>query len=92
MLYQACVCDPLSGAIGSIRSDMRYAGDQNFVGRPIAGYLAPVCYLANPPVKALVEVHQGLLGQGYGLVLFDRYRPERATIDFVQWALTREDA
>ena len=27
----------------SIRSDMRYASDQNFVGRPIAGYLAPVC-------------------------------------------------
>ena len=76
----------------SIRSDMRYASDQNFVGRPIAGYLAPVCYLANPAAKALVEVHQGLLAQGYGLVLFDCYRPERATNDFVQWALTREAA
>ena len=76
----------------SIRSDMRYASDQNFVGRPIAGYSAPVCYLANPATKALVEVHQGLLAQGYGLVLFDCYRPERATNDFVQWALNREAA
>jgi D-alanyl-D-alanine dipeptidase len=76
----------------SIRSDMRYASDQNFVGRPIAGYLAPVCYLANPAALALVEVHQGLLAQGYGLIVFDCYRPERATNDFVQWALTREAA
>ena len=74
----------------SIRLDLRYASDQNFVGRPIAGYLAPVCYLTAPAAKALVEVHQGLLVQGYGLVVFDCYRPERATKDFVQWALTRE--
>jgi len=48
----------------SIRSDMRYASDQNFVGRPIAGYLAPVCYLANPAALALVEVHQDYLRKG----------------------------
>ena len=76
----------------SIRSDMRYASDQNFVGRPIAGYLAPVCYLADPAAIALVAVHKALLAQGYGLVLFDCYRPERATKDFVQWALTPEAA
>ena len=74
----------------SIRLDMRYASDQNFIGRPVAGYLAAACYLAAPAAQALVDVHQSLLAQGYGLVMFDCYRPERATKDFVQWALTKE--
>lgn len=74
----------------SIRLDMRYASDQNFVGRPIAGYSAPVCYLVAPAANALIEVHQALLAQGYGLIMFDCYRPERATKDFVEWALTKE--
>ena len=66
--------------------ELRYAGRENFVGRPIAGYEAPVCLLARPAAEALAEAQARLAGFGLGLKVFDCYRPVRAVAAFAAWA------
>lgn len=65
--------------------EMRYAGSENFVGRPIAGYAAPVCLLSRPTAEALNKVQTQLAAFGLGLKVFDCYRPARAVADFARW-------
>jgi zinc D-Ala-D-Ala dipeptidase len=66
--------------------DMRYFGEDNFVGQRIDGYDAPVCLLTRQAVDALAAVQQAIEPFGLGLKLFDCYRPARAVAHFVRWA------
>ncbi|WP_315851248.1 M15 family metallopeptidase [Lysobacter antibioticus] len=66
--------------------DIRYAGADNFVGRPVTGYEAPACYLHARAAQALARVERSLRGQGLRLRVYDCYRPVRAVRDFVAWA------
>jgi D-alanyl-D-alanine dipeptidase len=66
--------------------EMRYAGADNFVGRPIAGYERPLCLLTRQAAAALAQVQQDLATRGFGLKVFDCYRPARAVAHFVRWA------
>lgn len=69
----------------SIRQDMRYAGPENFMRRPIVGYDAPVCILTIQAAEALATVQVKLKGEAKTLVVFDCYRPRRAVRDMVEW-------
>ena len=71
--------------------DMRYAGANNFVGRPIAGYEAPRCLLTAEAARALRAAQAELARDGLGLKAFDCYRPVRAVADFVAWARDPSD-
>jgi zinc D-Ala-D-Ala dipeptidase len=71
--------------------DMRYFGDDNFVGARIDGYEAPRCVLSRRAATALALVQQDLLTQGLGLKVFDCYRPARAVAHFVRWARDLKD-
>lgn len=71
--------------------EMRYAGSNNFVGRPIAGYEAPVCLLTRQAATALAAVQADLARFGLGLKVFDCYRPTRAVADFAAWARDLND-
>jgi D-alanyl-D-alanine dipeptidase len=66
--------------------EMRYAGSDNFVGRPIVGYEAPVCILTRQAAEALAKVQTELRDYGLALKVFDCYRPKRAVADFIRWA------
>ncbi len=66
--------------------EARYAGYFNFVGKPIDGYQAPVCLLTRPAAEALARVQASLKPFGFGLKVFDCYRPARAVAEFVRWA------
>lgn len=55
--------------------DIRYATTNNFVGRAV--YPEARAFLQKPVAEALVRVHQKLRKAGYGLVIFDGYRPRR---------------
>ncbi|WKK66947.1 M15 family metallopeptidase [Lutimonas zeaxanthinifaciens] len=70
----------------NLRSDLRYYGDNNFVGRPIKGYKEPKCLLTKEAAYALKKVQDELERLGFGLLVYDAYRPQQATNDFVQWA------
>lgn len=71
----------------SIKLDIRYATENNFVGKKV--YPEARAFLQKPAAKALVKVHQKLKKQGLGLVIFDGYRPWSITKLF--WEVTSED-
>lgn len=71
--------------------DMRYYGDENIVGRRIAGYEAPLCLLTKEAAARLARVQEKLKSFGLGLKVFDCYRPMRAVADFVVWAKDLSD-
>jgi D-alanyl-D-alanine dipeptidase len=74
-----------------IVQDVRYAGDHNFLGRPVQGYQAPACILTKEAAQALKGVQADLRKQGLGLKVFDCYRPQRAVDDFVAWSADTAD-
>lgn len=70
----------------SIIQDIRYAGSNNFMGRPIAGYGAGECVVKREVGLALKAIQQELARQKLSLKMFDCYRPARASHDMVLWA------
>jgi D-alanyl-D-alanine dipeptidase len=62
----------------SVRLDVRYATERNFVGRPV--YRQARVFLQRPAAEAVARAHRGLAARGYGLLVFDGYRP---------WSVTR---
>lgn len=69
-----------------IRQDIRYAGVNNFVGRPLAGYDAAECVVKRAVGLALQKVQQQLAAQNLSLTMLDCYRPARAVHDMALWA------
>jgi D-alanyl-D-alanine dipeptidase len=63
----------------SIHLDIRYATANNFMGRPM--YSAARAFLQRPAAAALLRAHNALKKLGFGVVLFDGYRP---------WAVTKK--
>ena len=77
--------------IPSVREDIRYAGDHNFVGCPVDGYFAPKSVLQECAALALKKAAQEFEKKGYGLLIYDAYRPQRAVDHFVRWAKDPDD-
>jgi len=75
----------------SVKQDMRYASDNNFMGRPVPGYLAPQCWLRREVAQALAAVQAEIEREGLRLVVYDCYRPQRATKAFIAWAADAAD-
>jgi zinc D-Ala-D-Ala dipeptidase len=70
----------------SILQDIRYAGSNNFVGRPLNGYSAAECIVKRDVGLALKRIQQALAPQNLSLKMLDCYRPARAVHDMVVWA------
>jgi zinc D-Ala-D-Ala dipeptidase len=70
----------------TIRVDVRYAGANNFTGARLPGYDAPRALLRREVAAALGRVQARLRTGGLGLLVFDGYRPVRATLAMVDWA------
>ncbi|MBU1642813.1 M15 family metallopeptidase [bacterium] len=77
--------------IPSIRFEMRYAGTDNFIGRPIDGYEEPLCYLTKEAALALQKVQASLQKEEHTLRVYDCFRPQRAVDHFVRWAKELND-
>ena len=69
-----------------IRQEMRYAGPDNFTGRPLPGYSEPDCWLRSEAAWALADAQADAQHQGFSLVVYDCYRPQRAVDAFVRWS------
>jgi D-alanyl-D-alanine dipeptidase len=61
----------------TIHLDIRYATTNNFLGRPV--YAQAKAFLQRPAAEALVRAHRKLREKGYGIVVFDGYRPWSVT-------------
>lgn len=69
----------------TIAQDIRYAGSDNFVGRPLPGYEGPECILRQDVAAALKRVQADLAASGLSLKVYDCYRPTRAVRAMVAW-------
>lgn len=71
----------------SIRVDLRYATRDNVAGRAL--YRSAHAVLERPAAEALVRVQRALSADGFGLVVWDAYRPWRVTKTL--WDVTPAD-
>ena len=71
----------------TIKLDIRYATKNNFLGKPV--YKQARAFLQRPAAEALMRVNQKLRAKGFGLEIFDGYRPWSVTKTF--WDVTPED-
>jgi D-alanyl-D-alanine dipeptidase len=55
--------------------DVRYFGENNFVGAKIDGYERPRCLLSIRAAQALARIQRDLRPRGLGLKVFDCYHP-----------------
>jgi D-alanyl-D-alanine dipeptidase len=69
----------------SILQDIRYAGSNNFTGKPVPGYAAPECLLLRDAAEALSRVQRQLRQRNLSLKVYDCYRPRRAVRAFRAW-------
>ena len=76
-----------------IRVDLRYRGANNFTGAPLPGYEANRAFLRREAAQALARVQQRLEPDALTLLVWDAYRPVRATLAMVDWTqrVGRED-
>lgn len=79
----------LQALIPNILLDLRYAGTHNFMKQSMYPSKTNYSFLRLPAARALALVQQELNSQGYGLKIFDAYRPYSVTEKF--WELVHDD-
>ncbi|MGH9091303.1 MAG: D-Ala-D-Ala dipeptidase VanX [Acidimicrobiales bacterium] len=77
--------------VPGIRWDAKYATWDNFTGKPVDGYLANRIAGTRELCTALAEVRERAARRGFGLLLWDGYRPQRAVDCFLRWSEQPED-
>jgi D-alanyl-D-alanine dipeptidase len=75
----------------SIQQQLRYCSTENFIGTVIDGYLAPKAIMTLEAATALSKVQQELLTEGFSLVVYDSYRPQKAVDHFGRWSRDAAD-
>jgi D-alanyl-D-alanine dipeptidase len=78
-------------AVPGIRWDSKYATWDNFTGKPLDGYLANRIVGTTALCAALARARDEAAGLGFGLLLWDGYRPQRAVDRFLHWSRQPED-
>ncbi|MBC7386331.1 MAG: M15 family metallopeptidase [Cryobacterium sp.] len=66
------------------RLDIRYATENNFMGKVLYPY--EKAFLQEPVAEDLAAAHDELTKHGYGILVFDGYRPWIITKIFWDWA------
>lgn len=76
--------------LNTIPYDIRYATSNNFIGRPINGYLKNICIVSDAVNIALQKAQEITLEMGLSLFVFEGYRPLKALEDMVFWSQTED--
>ncbi|MFC9057236.1 D-Ala-D-Ala dipeptidase VanX [Streptomyces sp. NPDC057074] len=74
-----------------VRWDAKYATWDNFTGKPVDGYLANRIVGTRALCAALQSAREEAASYGFGLLLWDGYRPQRAVDSFLRWSKQPED-
>ena len=77
--------------VSGIRWDAKYATWDNFTGKPVDGYLANRLVGSRTLCAALRSAREKAGSLGFGLLLWDGYRPQRAVDCFLRWSQQPED-
>ena len=77
--------------VPGIRWDAKYSTWDNFTGKPADGYLANRVVGSRALCEALTRARDRAASLGFGLLLWDGYRPQRAVDCFLRWSKQPED-
>jgi zinc D-Ala-D-Ala dipeptidase len=77
--------------VSGIRWDAKYATWDNFTGKPVDGYMANRIVGTRAMCGALERARTDAASRGFGLLLWDGYRPQRAVDCFLRWSNLSED-
>lgn len=69
----------------TIQISMRYYSANNFTGQKVDGYNNPKLIITRQAAEGLKKVQQDLKKDGYCLVVYDAYRPQKAVDHFIRW-------
>ncbi|MCX7772419.1 MAG: M15 family metallopeptidase [Clostridia bacterium] len=78
-------------ALPDAKLDIRYATKHNFTGKTVDGYLSSNTCMTVEAAEALKKASLALKEKGYGILIYDAYRPKRAVKAFVKWGKSPED-
>jgi D-alanyl-D-alanine dipeptidase len=67
-----------------------YSRSDNFTGAPLPGYEVAGAWLEREAGEALVEAAAELASTDLRIIIYDGYRPRRASEAMVEWATTNE--
>lgn len=81
----------LDDVLPGVRWDAKYATSDNFTGAPVDGYAVDRVVGSDAMAAALGEAAPRAAAAGFGLLLWDGYRPQRAVNRFVAWSTEPED-
>lgn len=81
----------LDEALSGVAWDAKYATRDNFTGQVVDGYASNRVALAQKMVGPLSRARDLAAGAGYGLLVWDAARPQRAVDCFAAWAALSED-
>jgi len=81
----------LDEVLGGVRWDAKYATWDNFTGKPVDGYEVNRIAGTYALATALTKAKEHAAALGYGLLLWDGYRPQRAVDNFMNWSIQPED-
>src|SRR3981189_1031880 len=77
--------------VSGVYWDAKYATWDNFTGKPVDGYVANRVVGTRPLCAALERGREEAASLGFGLLLWDGYRPQRAVDSFLRWSQQPED-
>lgn len=81
----------LTDAVPGVQEEIRYATAHNLTGHPLAGYCVGRAVATREAAEALKKAFAAAQKLGYGLLIYDAYRPQKAVDDFVRWSGEEED-
>lgn len=81
----------LDEVLPKIRWDAKYATWENFTGLPVTGYEVNRIVGTIELALALKTAQEKAAELGYGLLLWDAYRPQRAVDRFIAWSKEPEN-
>ena len=81
----------LAETIPGLQVELRYATAHNLTGHPLAGYRAEKALLTQEAASALARAAEEFRRLGFGLLVYDAYRPQKAVTDFVIWSQEPEN-
>jgi D-alanyl-D-alanine dipeptidase len=81
----------LDEVLPGVRWDAKYATWDNFTGTPVDGYEINRIVGSQALADALLEATARAAAAGFGVLLWDAYRPQRAVNRFLEWSRQPEN-
>jgi len=76
----------LHDIIPDIQVSLRYASEENFMGCVVNGYFSNVSIITKAAALGLQQAQKLAKENGYELVIYDSYRPQKSVDHFIKWS------